>query len=125
MIRFIHCMKRRPELTTAEFREYWNSQEFTDLTNRMQDMVGPVSMIKNLTFNIELNTELMQERGAAEEPYDGILELWFESASDLQKLGADEGEALRAEMAAFQEKFVDFSTSMRFFTEWSPVSGLS
>lgn len=125
MIRFIHCMKRRPELTVAEFREYWNSQEFGDLVNRMEDMVGPVSMIKNLTFNIELNTELMQERGGAEEPYDGILELWFESASDLQKLSADEGEALRAEMGAFQEKFVDFSTSMRFFTEWSPVSGLN
>jgi hypothetical protein len=117
-------MKRRPELTVAEFREYWNSQEFGDLVNRMEDMVGPVSMIKNLTFNIELNTELMQERGG-EEPYDGILELWFESASDLQKLSADEGEALRAEMGAFQEKFVDFSTSMRFFTEWSPVSGLN
>ena len=124
MIRFIHCMKRRPELTVAEFREYWNSQEFTDLTNRMQDMVGPVSMIKNLTFNIEVNNELMQERGG-EEPYDGILELWFESASDLQGLSTDEGEALRAEMQAFQEKFVDFSTSSRFFTEWSPVSGLS
>ena len=124
MIRFIHCMKRRPELTVAEFREYWNSQEFGDLVNRMQDMVGPVSMIKNLTFNIEVNNELMQERGG-EEPYDGILELWFESASDLQELSTDEGEALRAEMEAFQEKFVDFSTSSRFFTEWSPVSGLS
>ena len=124
MIRFIHCMKRRPELTVAEFREYWNSQEFGDLVNRMQDMVGPVSMIKNLTLNIEINNELMQERGG-EEPYDGILELWFESASDLQELSTDEGEALRAEMEAFQEKFVDFSTSSRFFTEWSPVSGLS
>jgi len=124
MIRFIHCMKRRPEITIAEFREYWNSQEFIDLTNQMADIVGPVSMIKNLTFNIEVNNELMQERGA-EEPYDGILELWFENASDLQSLNTGEAEALRAEMARFQEKFVDFLASKRFFTEWSPVSGLN
>jgi len=122
MIRFIHCMKRRPELTTAEFREYWNSQEFAGLLDRMADMVGSVSMMKNLTFNIEMNNELMQERGS-EEPYDGILEVWCENASDLQGINSDEGEALRAEMEAYQEKFVDFKASKRFFTEWESVSG--
>lgn len=123
MIRFIHCMKRRPDLTVAEFREYWNSPEFAALLARMEAMVGPVSMIKNLTFNIEVNNLLMQERGA-EEPYDGILEVWLESANDLQALDTPEAEALREEMAEYQKQFIDFSASKRFLTEWEPVSGL-
>lgn len=123
MIRFIHCMKKRPELTIAEFREYWNSQEFTELMDRMTEMLGPVSVIRNLTFNIELNNSLMQERGA-EEPFDGIIEFWLESAADLQNLNNAEADALRAEMEAYQQQFVDFTESRRFFTEWEPVPGL-
>ena len=123
MIRFIHCMKKRPELTIAEFREYWNSQEFTELMDRMTQMLGPVSVIRNLTFNIELNNSLMQERGA-EEPFDGIIEIWLESAADLQNLNNAEADALRAEMKAYQQQFVDFTESRRFFTEWEPVPGL-
>ncbi len=123
MIRFIHCMKKRPELTIAEFREYWNSQEFTELMDRMTQMLGPVSVIRNLTFNIELNNSLMQERGA-EEPFDGIIEFWLESAADLQNLNNAEADALRAEMEAYQQQFVDFTESRRFFTEWEPVPGL-
>ena len=123
MIRFIHCMKKRPELTIAEFREYWNSREFTELMDRMTQMLGPVSVIRNLTFNIELNNSLMQERGA-EEPFDGIIEFWLESAADLQNLNNAEADALRAEMEAYQQQFVDFTESRRFFTEWEPVPGL-
>lgn len=123
MIRFIHCMKKRPELTIAEFREYWNSQEFTELMDRMTEMLGPVSVIRNLTFNIELNNSLMQERGA-EEPFDGIIEFWLESAADLQNLNNAKADALRAEMEAYQQQFVDFTESRRFFTEWEPVPGL-
>jgi hypothetical protein len=116
-------MKRRPELSVAEFREYWNSQEFADLANRMKDIVGAVSMIRNLTFNIELNNTLMQERGA-EEPYDGIMEVWIESAADLQNLGNAEAEQLMHDMQTYQEQFVDFQASKRFFTEWEPTAGL-
>ena len=123
MIRFIHCMKKRPELTIAEFREYWNSPEFADLMDRMTHMLGPVSIIRNLTFNIELNNSLMQERGA-EEPFDGIIEIWLESAADLQNLNSAEAEALRAEMETYQQQFIDFTESRRFFTEWEPVRGL-
>ena len=123
MIRFIHCMKKRSELTTAEFREYWNSPEFTDMINRMAGILSPVSIIKNLTFNIELNNTLMQERGS-EEPYDGVLEVWLENASDLKNMNSDEAEQLRTDMETYQEKFVDFSASKRFITEWEPISGL-
>ena len=123
MIRFIHCMKRRPDVTVAEFREYWNSPEFAAYLERMRAILEPVSMIRNLTFNIELNNELMQERDA-EEPYDGILEMWLENADGLQAMNTLDAETLRLEMGEYQKQFVDFSASKRFFTEWEPVAGL-
>lgn len=117
MIRFVHCMKRRPELTVPEFREYWNSQEFLDLNNRLEELLEPVRISKNLTYNVDINTVLMQERGS-EEPFDGIMEVWLESGTDLHKIqDSEEGDQIRAEMEAFQKKFVDFSKSIRFFTE--------
>ena len=123
MIRFIHCMKRRPELSVAEFREYWNSQEFNDLTNKIVELLGAVSVMHNLTFNIELNNELMKERGS-EEPYDGIIEVWFENAADLDKLDTEAAEKIFAEMTTYQSQFTDFHASKRFFTEWEPTAGL-
>ena len=123
MIRFIHLMKKRPELTTADFREYWNSPQSSELLERVKDIVGPVSVIKNLTLDVSLNAALMEERGAGE-PYDGIIEIWFESAADLKNLETDEGKAVLAENQEHQAQFVDFAASKRFFTEWNPVPGL-
>ena len=117
MIRFVHCMKRRPDLSVAEFREYWNSQEFNDLFDKLADILEPVSVKKNLTLNVEINAMLMEERGS-EEPYDGIFEVWIESAADLQKLqNSEEGEKILKDMENFQKQFVDFTASKRFFTE--------
>ena len=123
MIRFIHLMKKRPELSTVEFREYWNSPEFNELIERIKNILGPVSVIKNTTLDIAQNTALMEERGTAE-PYDGVIEVWVESAADLQSMDTDEARAIMAETEAYQKKFVDFAASMRFFTEWSPVPGV-
>jgi hypothetical protein len=110
-------MKRRPELSVAEFREYWNSQEFTDLLDKMTSILEPVSVKRNLTLNVEINAMLMEERGS-EEPYDGILEVWIESAADLQKLqNSEEGDQVLKDMETYQKQFVDFTTSKRFFTE--------
>ena len=123
MIRFVHLMKKRPELTTAEFREYWNSPEFNEFLERVKNILGPVSVIKNATLEIAQNTALMEERGA-DEPYDGILEVWIESAADLKSMDSDEARAIMAESTAYQEKFIDFSESKRFFTEWNPTPGI-
>ncbi|KPK11082.1 MAG: hypothetical protein AMJ68_07030 [Acidithiobacillales bacterium SG8_45] len=113
-------MKRRPELTAAEFREYWNSPEFADLVNRSADVFGAKKVTRNLTYQIELTTILMTERGGIEEPYDAIMEMWWESPAELETLrNTGEAEQALKEMAAFQQKFVDFSRSQRFLTEWT------
>ena len=123
MIRFIHCMRRRPELTAAEFREYWNSPEFADLVSRNATALGAVKVSRNLTYNIELTSLLMSERGSTEEAYDAIMEMWWLNPAELESIrDSAEVQKLQTEMKAYQERFVDFSRSQRFLTEWMPDS---
>ncbi len=118
MIRFVHCMKRRSDVDQAEFRQFWNSAEFDALNRRLLAIVQPIQARRTLVLDIDENRKMMHERGGAE-PFDGIIELWFDNGRDLARFNADaEYLALMAEMEALQSRFVDFSRSARFFTEW-------
>ena len=123
MIRFIHCVKRRADISPEEFRRFWNSGEFTDLLEHLGHLTGARKVEKNLTLMIDMNTELMKERGS-KEPFDGILEVWFDNARVFDQEQEDsELNRFLDRMERYQEEFIDFSESMRFFTEWNPPEG--
>ena len=123
MIRFIHCVKRRSDLTPEAFRRYWNGGEFSDLLEHLGRLTGARKVERNLTLIIDMNTELMRERGS-KEPFDGILEVWFDNARVFdEELEGSELNRLLEQMETYQEQFIDFSESMRFFTEWNPPEG--
>ena len=118
MIRFVHCVKRHPDLSVADFRKYWKRSEFTDLLEKIAAISGARRVARNLTLLIEMNIRLMQDRGSAE-PFDAILEIWWDNAQEFSdKLESAEFQQAFQEMEAFQRRFVDFTTSRRFFTEW-------
>ncbi|MBP8902344.1 MAG: EthD domain-containing protein [Thiobacillaceae bacterium] len=118
MIRFVHCMMRRSDVDETEFRRFWNSPEFDALNQRLATLIEPIQARRTLVLNIDENQKLMHERGGAA-PFDAMLELWFDNGRALQRFNADPGyQALMAEMEALQARFVDFSRSVRFFTEW-------
>ena len=120
MIRLVHCVKRRPELSVAEFRKYWKSREFADLLERLAAITGAHRVARNLTLLIEMNLRLMEDRGS-EEPYVAIFEMWWTNAQEFSdKLDSPELQQAFQEMEEFQRRFVDFNASRRFFTEWEP-----
>jgi len=93
-------------------------QQFDALSQRLMSMLKPVQVKRSLVLAIEENQELMRQRGSAE-PFDGILELWFESGPALLRARDNpDYRALMAEMESLQSRFVDFSRSVRFFTDW-------
>jgi len=118
MIRFINCFRRRGDISVEEFRRYWNDPQFSALIDRMAKTTGAARSARNLSLQLpDINERLMKERGQ-EEPFDGVLEYWWENARDLLAIiGSPEGEKLLAEMRTFQERFVDFPRSRAFFTE--------
>jgi hypothetical protein len=117
MIRFINCMRRRAELTAEDFRRYWLDPRFDALVGRVVALTGAVRHARSAALIVEANVMVMEERGSRE-PYDGVLEYWWESAGHLMRLSQTaEYAALRREMLAFQGQFVDFAASTAFFTE--------
>ena len=117
MIRFINCIRRKPELSDYEFREYWNSQEFDSLIQRVANSVGALSFDKRLTLIIPENDWVTLIRGS-EEPYDATLEYFLENAHDFEEsYGTDEFQQISKAMLTYQQQFVDLPNSCGFFTE--------
>ncbi len=117
MIRFINCVKRRPDISVEQFRQYWNSNEFESLIKQVVAISGAARYKKSATLVIEAN-HLVQERRGTGEPFDGVLEYWWEKAAHLDELLArPEAEALMQKMLANQKQFADLAHSSGFFTE--------
>jgi hypothetical protein len=118
MIRFINCLKRRQDVSAEQFRKHWTDPKFTDLVNRMQAMFKAKRAARNLTLDVQANMLVRQRRGGGREPYDGVIEYWWDRASDLLEIAESaEAGALFEEMKTFQQRFVDFEASTGFFTE--------
>ena len=119
MIRLIHCVKRRADVSVDEFRHFWNSKEFNELTTRLTDLASPIEIKKNLTLDIPLNTELQMER-SSKSPFDGVIEIIWRSGNDVETTMANkEFNELYNSMFDLQQQYIDFDESRRFFTEYN------
>ncbi len=119
MIRFIHCMKARPDVSLEAFRDFWHSQEFNQQLSELATWAGSRQIRRNLTLQVDSNNRLQMERGAAA-PYDAVLEIWFDNAAGLQAIvDNSELQELLQRMEQLQADYVDFQASKRFFTEWN------
>jgi hypothetical protein len=118
MIRFVHCVRRRSDVSLEDFRAFWSSKAFNTLLEELALSSGAVRWSTSLTLEIDVNIELMKER-ASEEPFDAMLEIWWERAKGLlELLDSAENQRLLDAMEACQEPYIDFKRSRRFFTEW-------
>lgn len=117
MVRFINCLKKRNDVSPEQFRKYWNDPRFAELMLRMQTLFKAKRATRNLTLQVQANVVVREERGSRE-PYDGVIEYWWDQARDLLDIAdTPEARALREEMKAYQQQFVDFKASTGFFTE--------
>jgi hypothetical protein len=117
MIRFISCIKRRDDVSIEEFRHFWNSLAFDELQERVSRVLGANRFQHSLTLAVEANDLIMDERGLAE-PFDGLIEYWWEQARDVLRLAeSPEGRSALQDMREYQAQFVDFAHSHAFFTE--------
>jgi hypothetical protein len=117
MIRFINCMRRRHDMTSEQFRQYWNDSRFDDIILRVVEYTGAAGYSKNLTLMVSAN-DLLRERRAYGEPFDGVLEYWWEDAMQLNTvLNSPQCDLLMKSMLEFQQQFVDLEKSCAFFAE--------
>jgi hypothetical protein len=117
LVRFINCIRKKDGMSQQEFRDFWNSEKFDDLRNRLATVSGAVKTSKSLTLQVEANAIIRQDRGTAE-PYDGVFEyLWNDAASLMAVFDTEDAQAIGKEMMEYQEQFIDLANSSAFFTE--------
>jgi hypothetical protein len=110
-------MKRKPGLTPEQFRQNWNDPRFDALILRVAVFTGAARHAKNATLIVAANALVSEARGTRD-PYDGVLEYWWDNAASLiEHTESTEGRALTEEMLAFQRQFVDLAASTAFFVE--------
>lgn len=117
MIRYINCFRKLPDLSDEDFRDYWLGAEFDEMIGKVVELTKAQRYTKNLTLKVDMGQLLVSARGLAE-PYDGIVEYYWENAHHLPEVYTSaDGQKLTEQMVRFQSQFIDLENSTGFFTE--------
>ncbi|MAE95830.1 MAG: hypothetical protein CL910_14330 [Deltaproteobacteria bacterium] len=116
MIKLVYCVRRRADVPAPEFHRYW-LEEHGPLVRGFAEDMRAVRYVQSHTTLPEINEGFRTGRGLAE-PYDGITEVWWESADALAAGGATEaGREAARRLQEDEASFIDFSRSRVFLTE--------
>jgi len=116
MIRLIRCISKRDDISVEEFRNSWNSEEYIELLSTSAKALQVAKYSHQLTLQIEINKELMEYHNS-EEPFDGIIEFWWENAPLIEIVRSPEASDMQKKINSFEDKFIDRTASRFFFTE--------
>ena len=110
MIKLVFCLRRRATLSREEFQDYWRNVH-GPLVRERAAAIGALRYVQVHTGYDELNAGLRASRGGPE-PFDGVAELWFESAEALAAGLADEdARRASAELLDDERNFIDLENS--------------
>lgn len=121
MIRYIKCIRKKSDISDEEFRAFWNAPEYEDLNQQLVTLTKPVRYSRNLALKVEATQRLIADREFID-PFDAVIELWWEDASQLMVLyETPEAQQLRQTIVDYENQLIDKSRSTVFFTECTSV----
>ena len=116
MLKFVYCVRRRPDLSPEAFRKYW-LEHHGPLVRRYASAMRAKRYVQSHTLDSPLNAAAQQPRGT-KPPYDGLTELWWDSVDDLvAALNTPECHAANRALAEDEARFCDLPNCSVFFTE--------
>ena len=116
MVRMIYCVMRRDDVSLQDFRKYFEG-EHRDLVCQAAEELKATQFTQSLTLMVERNFMVMVRRGT-EMPYDAVIEMWWDNATDLDTiLETDEAQKKAEEFFGQASKYIDLTKSRMFFTE--------
>jgi uncharacterized protein (TIGR02118 family) len=118
MVKLTFVLRRAPHLTRAEFQRYWREQH-APLVEKHREALGIRRYVQTHTLDEPANGLLRQSRGAPAE-YDGVAELWFDSA---ELRSTPEALQAGAELLEDERRFIDLANSPLWLSEEKPVIG--
>lgn len=103
-------LRRRPQLSFEQFDEHWRGQH-AELLMRHRELLRFTRYLQLPASLPGLTTAMGRSRGLAE-PFDGIAEMWFDSAEELQAAGRDPAAAqVFEQVLADERRFIDLQRS--------------
>jgi len=110
MLRLVFAIRRLPRLSLEEFHRYWLDQH-GPLALYHSRALGFVRYVQNHLIDDELTEKQRKFRGTVE-PYDGVVELWWNNRDELARsFTSREGRKAGRELLEDERNFIDFSRS--------------
>lgn len=113
MIKFIQCVRRKPEISIQDFRRSW--KVYQSKATELGTALNAVGLTFCTTLAVDENMQVMLIRGTAE-PYDGVVEFRVNNAPRMmERLGHDPAKGIWQELRSLQNEFMDLENSSFFF----------
>ncbi|MCH8064630.1 MAG: EthD domain-containing protein [Chloroflexi bacterium] len=110
MIKMVYCLRRRPELSREEFQRYWR-ETHAPLVQKYAQALNLRRYVQVHTSEHPVNDALRESRGAME-PYDGVAELWWDSADSMATaMASAEGRKAGQALLEDEKRFIDVERS--------------
>jgi uncharacterized protein (TIGR02118 family) len=117
MVKIIFALRRLPNLSREEFQRYW-LEKHGPLAQKNLPLMRCKRYIQDHTLQTDFDELLKITRGFTVEPFDGVVELWWESVEDLQEAFATpEGAKAQEELLNDEKNFIDLERSPMWFAE--------
>jgi uncharacterized protein (TIGR02118 family) len=112
-VKLMFCLRRRADLTRAEFQEYWQGRHGA-LGIELQSDLGYVRYVQSHTLDEPINDDLQASRGGPP-AFDGVVELTFPSLEAVHATFRTEGgRAAARRLLEDEHHFVDIGESAIF-----------
>ncbi|MFP5305915.1 MAG: EthD domain-containing protein [Gammaproteobacteria bacterium] len=113
MIKVVFCLRRLPQLSRAQFQDYWRSVH-APLVRERAAILGIRRYVQCHTVD-HASTAMMQASRGCGDDYDGIAELWFDSAETMFAR-VDDARVRQAgyELLEDERRFIDLPRSPLF-----------
>lgn len=116
MLKLSFCLHRLPGFSRAQFQDYWR-RVHAPLVLERAALLRIRRYVQVHTLDDARFAPFLASRGGAD-AFDGVAELWFDSAEDLF-VGADDAQVRKAgrELYEDEQRFIDLARSPLFFAE--------
>lgn len=110
MLKMIFVIRRLPHLSPEAFHRYWG-EKHGPLAQRNLPALRVRRYVQTHTIDTPFNEVLRESRGGGE-PYDGVVELWWDSVEDLEAaFSTPEGAQASQELLEDERQFIDLARS--------------
>jgi uncharacterized protein (TIGR02118 family) len=116
MIKLIFCLRRLSTLSVSEFQQYW-SENHAGLVRQHAAALRIRRYTQSHTFSDVRLSPTIEVRGGQIDAYDGVAELWWDSADDLiEAISSTGGQTAGQALLEDERTFIDLPNSPLFFT---------